>query len=132
MASTFTKNKLSGSTNGKQILINSTSSANYIGIHTCVTGTTNFDEVWVWATNNWSSSVSMSIAYGATVGTGVNGKQDEIQVVVPPRDSPLLIIPGLVMNNGLIIQAYGQSWTDAATRETGSLCVNGFVNQIVT
>ena len=44
---TFTKQKLSGSTDGKGIKITSNTGGSGTTVHTAVTGTTDFDEVWI-------------------------------------------------------------------------------------
>jgi hypothetical protein len=52
---TFSKELLSGSTNGKAIKVAETATAGTT-IHTAVSGTASFDEVWLYAHN--SSAIS--------------------------------------------------------------------------
>ena len=62
---TYTKAILSGSTDGKQILVTATTSSGTT-IHTAVSGTTNIDEVWLYATNNDTASVNLTILWGGS------------------------------------------------------------------
>ena len=54
---TFTKNKLSGSTDGLAIKLTGNTSGGAVTVHTAVAGTTAgiFDEIWLYA-NNTSTS----------------------------------------------------------------------------
>jgi len=100
---TAVKRKLSGSTDGRQIKVVATASAGTT-IHTAVAGTTagTFDEIWIYATNSHSSTVQLTIEFG-----GTTNPDDRILVAVPAGVGLVPIIPGLILQNGTIVKAYG-------------------------
>jgi hypothetical protein len=113
---TFTKRALSGSTNGKQILVVQTVTPGTT-IHTAVTGTSDWDEIWIYAVNPTSSSAKLTLEWGeATIPTG------NIECTVPGESGLQLIIPGLILQNGMIVKAF--------TPVSSGMMLNGFVNRI--
>ena len=112
----FSKLKLSGSTDGKQIKVAATATPGTT-IHTAVTGTTNFDEVWIYVTNNHAAAVILTIEWG-----GNASPDDLIQMSIPAKTGLYLIIPGLVLNNGSIVKAFAGS--------ANVLSISGWVNRI--
>lgn len=113
---TFEKQKLSGSTNGKQIKLAAVGTPGTT-IHTAVSGTTDYDEIWLWVTNNHTAAVNLTIEFG---GTG--SPDDLIQLSVPSKSGIYLVIPGWVLNNSLVVKAFAGI--------ANVLCINGFVNRI--
>lgn len=114
--STFTKLKLSGSTDGKQIKIVATGTPGTT-IHTAVVGVSDYDEIWLWATNNHTSAVNLTIEFG-----GVASPDDLIQLSVPSKSGLYLVIPGWVLQNSQVVKAF------AATANV--ICIGGFVNRV--
>jgi len=114
---TLTKMALSGSTNGKNIKITANVIGSAVTIHTAQVGTSNFDEIWLWAVNTSSSDVALTIAYG-----GVSDPDDFIVNTIPAKSGFILILPGIILQNELIVKAF------AATANV--INVNGFVNRI--
>lgn len=114
--STFTKRALSGSTNGRMIKVAATATAGTT-IHTAVTGTTDFDEIWLYAANNHTADVNLTIEFG-----GTTSPDDLIQFSVPYKSGLYLIVPGWVLQNGLLVRAF------AAT--TNVISIGGWVNRI--
>lgn len=112
----FTKQKLSGSTDGKQIKIAAVATPG-TPIHTAVAGVTDYDEIWLWVTNNHTATVNLIIEWG-----GVASPDDLIQMSIPSKSGLYLVIPGWVLQNGQSVKAF------AGTANV--LCVNGFVNHI--
>lgn len=113
---TFTKQKLSSSTNGKAILV-SASATPGTNIHTAVSGTSDWDEVWIYAFNSNSASVDLTLEWG-----GTTNPNDYIECTIPPLSGLQLIEPGLLLQNGLSVLAFASS---------GSvITINGFVNRI--
>ena len=108
----------SGSTNGRMNEINATATAGDI-LHTVVTGTDDMDEIWVWAVNNSTTAVLLTIEFG-----GVTSTDDLIRYTVPPQDGLHLVVPGIRLENGLIVRAF------AATTDVITCAVN--VNRIVS
>lgn len=96
---TFTKIPLSGSTNGKGILVSASATLGTT-IHTAVSGTSSFDEVWLYAHNNSSSSVKLTVEYGSA------SAQDNIEITIPGESGLVLVVPGLFLNNSLVVTAF--------------------------
>lgn len=115
--STFSKLALSGSTNGKQILITATTSASAVMIHTAVTGSSSFDEIWLYAYNDATSSLSCSILWG-----GTTEPNDVVRALIPNQSGRTLIVDGKILQNGLVVGAYAQV--------ANEIVIDGFVNRI--
>lgn len=113
---TYSKLPLSHNTNGKNIKVSQTATAGN-DIHTAVSGTSNWDEVWIYACNTHSSAVVLTIEWG-----GVSSPDDLTEIELAADSGWVLIVPGLLLQNGLVVQAF------AAT--TNVVMVNGFVNRI--
>jgi hypothetical protein len=113
---TFTKLPLSGSTNGKAVLVAAIATAGTL-IHTAVSGTTNLDEVWLYAQNTSTSSVMLDIEWG-----GTTAPNDLIELTVLPEAGLVTVIPGFLLQNGLVIRAF------AGTANV--ITIHGFVNRI--
>ena len=113
---TFTKRALSGSTNGKGIKISETATAGDV-IHTAVAGETGFDEIWLYCVNSSGLDVKLTIEWGEATAPDGN-----IEFNVAAEAGLKCIVPGLVLQNGLIVKAF------AAT--TDVLVIHGFVNRI--
>ncbi len=70
---TFTKKKLSGSTDGLAIKVTGTGTGSTVTVHTAVSGTTTgvFDEIWLYANNTSTSAVKLTLEWGtATAADG--------------------------------------------------------------
>ena len=90
----------SGSTNGKATLVVATATLGTT-LHTAVTGTSDMDEIYVWAYNDHTADVLLTIEFG-----GVTTPKDTIRYTVPFDDGLHLIIPGIRLNNGLVVTAF--------------------------
>jgi hypothetical protein len=113
---TFNKIPFSGSTNGRGVQVSATATAGTL-IHTAVSGTTNFDEVWLYAENSSTSSVPLTIEFG-----GTNAATDTIEITIAGKSGLVLVCPGLFLNNGLAIRAFAGT--------TNVLSVFGYVNRV--
>ena len=113
---TYTKALLSGSTNGRGIKVVATATAGTT-IHTAVAGTSDLDEIWLWCVNSDTVSRKLTIEYG-----GVAAPDDLIEVTIPAENGLVLVIPGLVLQNELVIKAFAAA--------ANVLLVSGFVNRI--
>ena len=111
---TFSKQLLSGSTNGKGILVVQTATA---GTTIHAAHATDLDEIWVYAVNTSGASVKLTIEYGEA--TAPNGN---IEVTVLPEAGLVTVLPGLLLTNSLVVKAF------AATASV--LVLHGFVNRI--
>ncbi|HEY1191392.1 MAG TPA: hypothetical protein VGE74_27405, partial [Gemmata sp.] len=61
----YSREKLSGSTNGKPIKVAATATAGTT-IHTAQSGATGWDEIYCWVTNTSASAVNLTIEFGGT------------------------------------------------------------------
>jgi hypothetical protein len=116
---TFSKQILSGSTDGKQIKVAATATAGTL-IHTGSTTTTTLDEIWLYAVNTSASDVKLTIEWG-----GVASPDDHIEYTVKAENGLYLIVSGLLIKGNataLVVRAF------AAT--TNVICVSGYVNRI--
>ena len=117
---TFSKNILSGSTDGRGILVAATATAGTL-IHTGPTVTTSFDEIWMYAQNTSASAVKLTVEWG-----GVTAPNDHIEFTVPAESGLYLIAPGLVIKGNataLVVRAFAPT--------TNVLTIHGYVNKIV-
>lgn len=114
--SSFSTAILSGGTDGKGIKVVATATLGTT-IHTATTGTSNLDEVWLWAYNSHTANVELTIEFG-----GATDPDDHIVYTVPFDDGLHLIIPGYKLQNGLVVTAF------AGTANV--IAVNGYVNRI--
>ena len=113
---TFSKVLLSGSTNGRPIKISQTATSGNT-IHTAVSGASDIDEIYLYACNTSTSAVLLTIEFG-----GVLSPDDHIQFSIPGESGLYTVIPGLPLQNSLVIKAF------AAT--TNRLTISGYVNRI--
>lgn len=116
---TFSKTILSGSTDGKGILVAATATAGTT-IHTGSTTTTTLDEMWLYAVNTSASDVKLTVEWGET--TAPNGN---IEFTVKAENGLYLIVPGLILKGNataLVVRAF------AAT--TNVIVIHGYVNRI--
>jgi hypothetical protein len=114
---TAKKRHLSQSTDGKGIEIIQTTTAGDL-IHTAVAGTTDgtVDEIWLWAQNNHTADVVLTIEWGS------HDHADNIIVTIPFKSGLVPVIPGFILQNGMDVNAF------AAT--TAVIMLHGFVNTI--
>jgi hypothetical protein len=112
----FSKQLLSGSTNGRLVKVAATATPGTT-LHTGVSGTSDIDEVWIWAVNSDTSARKLTIEYG-----GVAAPDDLIEITIPAESGLVLVVPGLILQNSLVIKAF------AATANV-VLC-GGYVNRI--
>lgn len=115
---TAVKRKLSGSTDGKAILVAATATPGTT-IHTAVAGTTagTFDEIWLWAYNGHTASVVLTIEFG-----GATVPDQNIVVTIPFKEGLFAVVPGLILQNAMVVKAF------AAT--TNVITISGFVNNM--
>jgi hypothetical protein len=118
MTITYTKSKLSGSTDGKLIKIVQTATPGTL-IHTAVSGTTNWDEIWMYAVNNYTSNLNLTIEWGDATAPDNN-----IQLAIPYKQGLYFMIPGFILQNGATVKAFAQT--------ANWISIGGWVNNIVT
>ena len=114
---TYSKKLLSGSTNGKQIKVATTATTGTL-IHTAISGTSVFDEVWIYAVNSdITISHKLTIQWGETTSPDSN-----VEITVSPESGYVLVIPGLLLQNGLSVRAFADT--------ANVVLVNGYINRI--
>lgn len=111
----YTKVLLSGCTDGQAVKITTTSTAGDL-LHTAVAGSTDIDEIWLWAQNNHTADVVLTVEFG-TANT-----EDNIIVVLPNKSGLIPVVPGLLLNNGGTVKAFAGS--------ANVISIFGFVNRI--
>lgn len=116
---TFTKAKLSGSTDGLPIKVTGTNTAGAVTVHTAVSGTTAgvFDEIWIYANNTSTSAVKLTIEYGTATAADGN-----IELTIAAEAGLVLVIAGLILQNSRVVKAF------AGTADV--LLLTGYVNAI--
>ena len=115
---TYSRQLLSGSTNGQPVKIAATSSPGTT-VHTALSGTTGFDEVYVWVTNTSNAAVTIVIQWGGTTSPD-NHLVDTYSI--PANSPPIPLITGQVLNNGLVVGIYASS--------ANVILATGYVNRI--
>ena len=116
---TYSKVLLSGCTNGKQIKVVQTATAGTT-IHTATSGSTNLDEIWLYAVNSDTTARKLTVEWG-----GVASPDDLIEFTVPAESGLFLITAGLVIKGNatpLVVRAF------CATANV--VMIAGFVNRI--
>jgi hypothetical protein len=116
---TFTKKKLSGSTDGLAIKVTGTGTGSTVTVHTAVAGTTAgvFDEIWLYANNTSTSAVKLTLEWGTATAADGN-----IELTIAAESGLVLVVPGLILQNSKVVKAF------AATADV--ILLTGYVNAI--
>ena len=89
-------------------------------IHTAASVTTTIDEVWLYAYNNHSASILLTIEYG-----GVTSPKDVIKQTLTAQNGLVLVVAGL------LVQGNATPKVIRAFAATGSqISIFGYVNRI--
>lgn len=116
MAITYTKELLSGSTDGAPILVAAIVTAGTL-IHTAGAGVVNRDEIWLYAMNNHTVAVDLAIEWG-----GVVDPLNIFRQTIDFKKGLFLVVPGLVLQNAKIVRAFANV--------ANVITISGFVNRI--
>ena len=112
---TITKHILSGSTYGQPISVAATGTPGTT-IHTTGTSATIIDEIWLYATNNNTSAINLTIEYGS----------GDISLSIPSKSGLSIVLSGLVLTGsgsaGTAVKAFASS--------ANQIEVSGYVNRI--
>lgn len=113
---TYTKLKLSGSTDGQGVKIAATGTPGTT-VHTA--DATALDEIFLFASNLDSSDRTITIEYG-----GTTDPDDLIAktVVIPANSPPIPIVSGLILTNSLVVGVFASA--------ANVIIISGFVNRI--
>lgn len=118
---TYSKQLLSGSTDGRAIKVVATAIATSPTlIHTASSTTTVFDEVWIYAQNNHSADVAVRIGFGNTTDP-----DDIIEYTVKTKSGLYLVVPGLILKGNATPLT-----VRAAAGTTNVISLSGYVNRI--
>lgn len=113
---TYTKLKLSGSTDGKPIKIAATATAGTT-VHTA--HATALDELWIWLTNTDSSDRTVTVEFGSvTSPDGLILKA----VTIPANSPPIPVITGQHLTNSLVVGIFASA--------ANVVLASGYVNRI--
>lgn len=113
---TYAKILLSGSTQGKGIKVVQTATAGDT-IHTAVSGTSDLDEIWIYAVNSSATTVKLTLEWGEATAPEGN-----IEMSIPAESGLFLITPGLLLQNSLVVKAFASV--------ANVILIHGFVNRI--
>ena len=120
--STFSKQLLSASTDGRAIKVVATAIASSPTlIHTGSSTASTFEEVWIYAQNNHTSDVALRLGFG-----GVTDPDDIIEYTVKTKGGLYLIVPGLILKGN----ASSALTIRAAAGTTNVISLSGYVNRI--
>lgn len=111
---TYSKEKLSGSTDGRMVKIAATATAGTT-IHTA--HATALDEIWLYAVNSDTTARKLTIEFG-----GTTSPDDLIEQTIQPESGLVLVVPGLLVTNSIVVRAF------CATANV--VMIGGFVNRI--
>jgi len=112
---TFTKEFLSGSTNGRPIKVTGTATGSAVTIHTA--HATAKDEVYLHAVNTSAADVILTIEFG-----GTTSPDDLIPVKIKKDRGLTLIIPGQILSNSLLVKAFAAS--------ANVINITGWINRV--
>jgi hypothetical protein len=117
---TFSKVKLSGSTNGRGIKVAATATAGTT-IHATGTSSSILDEIWLYAYNSDSAAIVLTIEFG-----GVSAPDDNIKLSIPATSGLTLVVPGLILSG----TGSAASTVAAFAGTTNKIVITGYVNRI--
>ena len=100
---TISHQLLSGSTNGRPIKIAATATAGTL-VHAAVSGTRSIDKVFLYLNNTSGASVVATVEFG-----GATSPDDLIKVDLAAEAGPVLVVPGLPLNNSLEVRVFAAS-----------------------
>lgn len=111
----FTKVKLSGSTDGRQIKVVATATPGTT-VHTA--HATALDEIWLWAVNSSANPVKLTIEYG-----GTSSPDDLIEQTIEPESGLIILVPGSSpLTNSVVTAAFASV--------ANVVMIQGYVNRI--
>jgi hypothetical protein len=117
---TFSKQKLSGSTNGRGILVAATASAGTT-IHATGISSSILDELWLYAYNSDTAAITLTIEFG-----GTTAPNDNIKLSIPATSGLTLVVPGLILSG----TGAAASTVAAFAATANKIVITGYVNRI--
>jgi hypothetical protein len=114
----YSRAHLSGSTNGLPIPVAATATPG-TALHTALSGTAGFDEVYLWVSNVTGSAATLTLEWGGVTDPGNHLCK---AVSIPANSGPTLVVAGLVLNNGVVARAFSGT--------ASALNIAGYVNRL--
>lgn len=115
---TYSRQLLSGSTNGRTIPVGATATPGTL-VHTALVGTAGFDEVYVWVSNVTAAAVALTIEWGGVASPADHAVKE---LSIPANSPPIPILTGQVLQNGLAVRAFAGT--------ANALNLTGYANRI--
>ena len=115
---TYSRILLSGSTSGLPVIVVAVATAGTL-LHTAVSGSAAFDEIYLWASNVTGSAATLTVEWGGVTDPGNHMIK---AVSIPPNSPPIPIATGQVLNGGLVCRAFSGS--------ASAINITGYVNRI--
>jgi hypothetical protein len=116
---TYSKVHLSGSTGGRAIKISATASTGTT-VHATGTSSSIIDEVWLYATNTTTLSITLTLEWG-----GTTSPDDRIVAAIPPN-STVTLIPGHILSG----TGSAARTITAFASTTNVINIFGYINRI--
>ena len=117
MPLSYSRIPLSGSTDGKTIPVVATGTPGTT-IHTALSGTSGFDDIYLWAANVTNVSSTLTIEWGGTS----DPNDHMVHSVTIPANSPLIpISQGAMLRNSVVVRAFSMTGS--------SINIIGYVNR---
>ena len=115
---TAVKRKLSGSTDGMPIKVVATATLGTT-IHTAVAGTVagTYDEIWLYAYNGHTTTVTLTIEWG-----GATVPDQNIIITLAAKAGLTLLVPGWLLQNGKVVTAFASV--------ANVITLNGYVHSL--
>jgi len=110
------KLKLSGSTDGLGVKVSATATLGTT-IHTAVTGTTDFDEIYLYAYNGHTADVVLTIEFG-----GATVPDNTIVQTIPFKEGRYIVLDGQLLQNTKVVTAFAGT--------TDVIVLYGYVHRI--
>mgnify|MGYP007062773873 CR=1 FL=1 len=111
---TYSKLKLSGSTNGRGIKVVATAT---LGTTIHAAHATAQDEVWLWAVNSDTVDRKLTLEFG-----GVTSPDDLIEVTIPAESGLIPVVPGVPLTGSVVVTAFAAA--------ANVIMIHGYVNRI--
>ena len=112
MPQVVTKEFLSGSTHGSQVVIVATTTIGTT-VHTAIDGTTSFDEIYLYATNTDSVARNLTVEWGSATDLVLK------TFPIPALSARIPIIRGELLRNTLLVTAFAS--------EASKILIGGYV-----
>tara|TARA_Y100000296_G_C4938684_1_gene140329 strand:- start:102 stop:458 length:357 start_codon:yes stop_codon:yes gene_type:complete len=114
---TMSKVRLSAVADGLALKVGGTDTGTADVVHTAIAGTSDIDEIWLWASNTQAGAVKLTLEWGTDTAADGN-----IEVTIDGESGLTLIVPGLILQNEKTVEAFAGT--------TDVILIFGYVNRI--